>query len=182
MSPPVGADIEALCSKCGDVWHVVVAKVGEDIVQVICKECKGQHRYKNPKKAGTPTPRRASSTAKPRAPRAEKVVERFPTPAVAADLTLPVRTYKASEEFAPGERLEHPTFGQGVVEVCEPGKVTVFFATGRKVLAAAKGAPGKLHRPRAFEHGGIGLPAPKHLPNAPVADEADEADADDAVT
>ena len=121
MSPPVGADIEALCSKCGDVWHVVVAKVGEDIVQVICKECKGQHRYKNPKKAGTTTPRRASSTTKPRAPRTEKVVERFPTPAIAADLNLPVRTYKASDEFAPGERLEHPTLGQGVVEVCEAG-------------------------------------------------------------
>ena len=58
----------------------------------------------------------------------------------------------------------------------------MFFATGRKVLAAAKGAPGKLARPRAFDHAGIGLPAPKHLPNAPVADEADEADADDAVT
>ena len=24
MSPGVGADIESLCSKCGDVWHVVV--------------------------------------------------------------------------------------------------------------------------------------------------------------
>ena len=37
MTPAVGADIESLCSKCGDVWHVVVAKVGEEIVRVICK-------------------------------------------------------------------------------------------------------------------------------------------------
>ena len=29
MTPAVGADIESLCSKCGDVWHVVVAKVGD---------------------------------------------------------------------------------------------------------------------------------------------------------
>ena len=176
MSPPVGADIEALCSKCGDVWHVVVAKVGEDIVRVICKECKGQHRYRNPKKAGMPTPRRTSSSTKPRAARAEKVVERFPVPAVAADLSIPVRTYKASELYAPGERVDHPTFEQGVVEVSEPGKVTVFFATGRKVLAQAKGAPGKLTRPRAFDHTGVGLPAPKHLPNAPTADDVDESD------
>src|SRR5678815_1711262 len=39
MSAAVGADVEALCSKCGDVWHVVVAKVGERIVKVQCKQC-----------------------------------------------------------------------------------------------------------------------------------------------
>ena len=37
MSAAVGADVEALCSKCGDVWHVVVAKVGDQIVKVHCK-------------------------------------------------------------------------------------------------------------------------------------------------
>ena len=52
MTPAVGADIESLCSKCGDVWHVIEAKVGDDIVRVLCKECGKQHRYKNPKKAG----------------------------------------------------------------------------------------------------------------------------------
>ena len=26
MTPAVGADIESICRKCGDVWHVVVAK------------------------------------------------------------------------------------------------------------------------------------------------------------
>lgn len=175
MSPPVGADIEALCSKCGDVWHVIEAKVGEDIVRVICKECGAQHRYRNPKKAGMATPRTKST--KPRTSRTKEVVERFATPAIAADLSIPVRTYKASDLYAPGERVEHPTFGQGVVEVSEPGKVTLFFATGRKVLAQAKGAPGKLVRPRAFDHTGVGLPAPKHLPNAvTTADEVEETD------
>jgi predicted nucleic acid-binding Zn-ribbon protein len=178
MTPPVGADIEALCSKCGDVWHVIEAKVGDDIVRVLCKECGKQHRYKNPKKAAAAAAPKRASTAKPRAPRADKVVERFATPAVAADLSRAIRPYKATELFAPGDRVDHPTFGQGVVEVSEPGKVTMFFATGRKVLAQAKGAPGKLARPRAFDHTGVGLPAPKHLPNAPVADDSDDEDAD----
>ena len=35
MSAAVGADVESLCSKCGDVWHVVVAKVGDQIVRVL---------------------------------------------------------------------------------------------------------------------------------------------------
>ena len=81
MSAAVGADVEALCSKCGDVWHVVVAKVGE--------------------------------------------------------------------------RVDHPSFGQGVVEIAEPGKITVFFATGRRVLVQSKEgatAGSGLSRPKPFDH------------------------------
>lgn len=170
MTPAVGADIESLCSKCGDVWHVVVAKVGQDIVRVICKECGGQHRYRNPKKPLE----RAKSTAGPRTARAAKpmkIVERFERPSVAADLDKPPRNYAASERYAVGERVEHPTFGQGVVEGLEPGKMTIFFAVGRKVLACAKGdgpAPSTLSRPKPFEHRPMGLP-PDAKRGGPVA-------------
>jgi len=178
MSAAVGADIEALCSKCGDVWHVVVAKVGEEIVRVICKECGAQHRYRHPSKAPT---RRSSSSTTPRTPREPKVVERFATPAVAADLSKPVRTYKASEQFEVAERIDHPTFGQGVVELSEPGKVTVFFAVGRKILVQARAAPasGGLARPRPFDHSqSIAMPGPVgagigHGPG-PAGDDEDE--------
>jgi hypothetical protein len=180
MSVPTGADIEALCSKCGDVWHVVVAKVGEDIVRVICKECGAQHRYRNPKLKGQPA-RRASSTSSssstPRPARTAAVVQRFDTPAVAADLSKAVRTYKASEKFAVGERVEHPTFGTGVVESAEPGKITVFFAVGRKMLVQAKGdgaGGGGLARPKPFEHKPAGPP-----PDAKIGGPAESTDAED---
>jgi hypothetical protein len=176
MSVPTGADIEALCSKCGDVWHVVVAKVGEDIVRVLCKECGAQHRYRNPKLKDQPTRARSSSSSSsaPRAPRQAKVVQRFDTPAVAADLSKAVRTYKASEKFVVGERVEHPTFGTGVVETAEPGKITVFFAVGRKMLVQAKGdgpAAGGLARPKPFEHKPAGPP-----PDAKAAAESTDAE------
>ena len=180
MSVPTGADIEALCSKCGDVWHVVVAKVGEDIVRVICKECGAQHRYRNPKLKGQPTRTRSttssSSSSAPRATRAP-IVQRFDTPAVAADLSKAVRTYKASEKFIVGERVEHPTFGTGVVEIAEPGKMTVFFAVGRKVLVMAKGdgpVSGGLSRPKPFEHKSAGPP-----PDAKVGGVVESSDADE---
>ena len=156
MSAAVGADVEALCSKCGDVWHVVVAKVGEQIVKVHCKECNKEHRYKSPH--GAPKEKRQPSVqarmnAEPRQT-AAKVIERFEKPQVAADMTKPPRRYGASEKFEVGERVEHPSFGQGVVEGSEPGKVTVFFATGRRVLAQAKAAAssGGLSRPKPFDH------------------------------
>ena len=156
MAAGVGADVEALCSKCGDVWHVVVAKVGEQIVKVQCKQCGGYHRYKSPH--GQPTAKRQPSLSNPRPPRsssasAKAPVERFEKPAVAADLTKPVRSYRASDKFEVAERVEHPSFGQGVVEVSEPGKVTVFFATGRRVLVQSKdGAGGGLSRPKPFDY------------------------------
>lgn len=153
MTAPVGADVESLCSKCGDVWHVVVAKVGDQIVKVLCKQCGGQHRYKSPH--GAPKQKRQPSLSDPKPPRAERApVERFEKPAVAADLTKPVRQYAASLKYEVGERVEHPTFGQGVVEVSEPGKVTLFFAMGRRVLVQSKegAASSKLERPKPFDH------------------------------
>ena len=153
MSAAVGADVEALCSKCGDVWHVVVAKVGEQIVKVQCKQCGGYHRYKSPH--GAPKEKRQPPSLAEKIARAEKPpVERFEKPAVAADLSKPVRTYRASERFEVGERVEHPSFGQGVVETAEPGKITVFFGSGRRVLVQSKegGASSKLERPKPFDH------------------------------
>jgi hypothetical protein len=154
MSAAVGADVESLCSKCGDVWHVVVAKVGDSIVRVLCKQCGGQHRYKSPH--GAPKAKRQPSLSTPKAPRAEKApVERFEKPAVAADLTKPVRKYAASLRYEVSERVEHPTFGQGVVEISEPGKITLFFAIGRRVLAQSKegeDTSNKLSRPKPFDH------------------------------
>lgn len=152
MSAGVGADVEALCSKCGDVWHVVVAKVGEEIVKVQCKQCGGYHRYRSPHGA-TAEKKMPAATRPPKPPRATPV-ERFEKPAVAADLSRPARPYRASEKFEVGERIDHPSFGQGIVELTEPGKVTVFFATGRRVLVQAKdgGGGGGLTRPRPFDH------------------------------
>ena len=109
MSASVGADVEALCSKCGDVWHVVVAKVGDQIVKVHCKECNKEHRYKNPKAASKAERQPSLTTPKPERQRAP--VERFEKPTVAADLSRPARSYRASETFAVGERVEHPNFG-----------------------------------------------------------------------
>jgi hypothetical protein len=150
MTAAVGADVEALCSKCGDVWHVVVAKVGTQIVKVQCKQCGGYHRYKSPHAA----PAEAKLPAAIRAPKAPKApVERFEKPAVAADLTKSVKPYRASEHYDVHERVEHPTFGQGVIEISEPGKITVFFASGRRVLAQARAAvAGGLERPKPFDH------------------------------
>lgn len=151
MSVSAGSDIAALCSKCGDVWHVVVAMVDGRVAKVVCKECGGQHRYRTADGSHLKRP------PTPRGPRAAKEpVERFESARVATDMSKPLRTYRASDSYEVGDRVEHPSFGQGVAESIDDGKVTVFFPGGRKVLVCGKGAAGAassgLARPKPFDH------------------------------
>lgn len=173
MSAGVGADIEALCSKCGDVWHVVVAKDEKNrIAKVQCKQCQGYHRYK-PVAGASKEAKMPAAIRPPKEPKevreakeAAAPTARFDKPAVAADLSKPSRPYRASEQFAVGERVDHVNFGQGVVELAEPGKITVFFATGRRVLVQSKAGAqtgGGLSRPKPFDHSNTagGKPVPE---------------------
>ena len=51
--------------------------------------------------------------------------------------------------------VAHPSFGQGTIELSEPGKITVFFGSGRRVLVQSKEgatASNALERPKPFDH------------------------------
>lgn len=153
MQVAVGKDVEAVCRKCGEVWHVIVAVEGGKITRVQCKECMAYHRYRAPegeervdadpkarKKVAsttrTTTTRTTKSTTKKGKKTSKKGKTSFDEPRVEPDLSRPIRLYKMTEAFEPGERVEHAKFGQGVVEdLPGPGKMTVFFEDGRRVLA-----------------------------------------------
>ena len=141
MSAAVGADVESICSKCGDVWHVVVAKMGERIVKVHCKQCGKEHRHKPPggvaEKAGE---KARTSTARPAKGRS-KTAKPAPLPAGPPpfDPARPPRAYRPLDPYTVGDRIAHATFGAGVVEsLAGPGKMQVWFESGRRVLAMAK--------------------------------------------
>jgi hypothetical protein len=144
MSSSVGADIEAMCSKCGDVWHVVVAKVGADIVKVQCKQCHGYHRYRRPGAPAASSKGRAPSSPARRTTTRAASRARTATAAPAPASFQPEpgttsRPYHMRETYRPGEQIAHPRFGVGLVEqTTEPGKIAVLFSDGRKLLAQAK--------------------------------------------
>ncbi|PRQ09859.1 hypothetical protein [Enhygromyxa salina] len=139
MAFQVGSDIEAMCNPCGDVWHVVVAKVGDKITKVQCKQCSKQHRFKPtgdaPEANLNPTRRKVAS-AGPKTTRARA------KPAAAAgivhDPNLPTRDYGISERFSLGEQIQHKKFGAGIVCGVEDSKIRVNFTEGVKVLLHAK--------------------------------------------
>lgn len=149
MELVVGKDIGAICSKCGDVWHVIVALRGDAIAKVQCKQCGGYHRYKPSPDDVVVKPKakkvsvRATTTKAPAARKttARKSATRVSSasnagPLIDPDLDLPVRAYAIAGIYQAGERIEHPKFGQGVVESFPaPDKMNVFFEDGRRTLA-----------------------------------------------
>lgn len=147
----VGKDVEAACRKCGEVWHVVVSMDDKGVItKVQCKECSGYHRYKPPageervdaKAAPKAAAVRRVAPSKSRAPGrtpAAKSRRSGDEPKVDPDLSRPVRGYSMRDAYAPGDRIEHPKFGQGVVEsIGDEGKMSVFFEDGRRTLAHAR--------------------------------------------
>lgn len=54
---------------------------------------------------------------------------------VEPDMTRPVRNYGINESYAPGDRIEHPTLGLGVVQgSAGPGKIRVHFGEKKSLL------------------------------------------------
>lgn len=137
--PTVGSDIGSLCGKCKrETHHVILAMVGSTIARVQCKVCDSQHRFKSP--VAEATPRRKAAAGGKAAGGAKATTRPKPEegPTVQSDLSRPVRAYRADQTFQVADRVEHPHFGVGVVELVESGKITVYFPAGRRILAQAR--------------------------------------------
>jgi hypothetical protein len=77
---------------------------------------------------------------KPRARPKAKVEEKDEI--VPADPSRPPRPYKITESYGPGDTIEHPTLGSGVVQAPGgPGKIQVLFGEDRKILVHERPAP-----------------------------------------
>lgn len=148
-TPGVGQDIEDVCSRCGDTWHVVMAKMGDRVIKVVCKLCSVQHNYRGEKNAPA-----SSSSSQWNAGKRRKSVKRVLTPPAPPtfDPSKPPKAYSIQASFAMGERIVHPSFGTGVVAGTPgPGKVDVVFPGGPRTLACSK-VSSSLERPVAASH------------------------------
>ncbi|MBW2386133.1 MAG: hypothetical protein JRG92_21070 [Deltaproteobacteria bacterium] len=127
----VGADIFGVCRRCGEVWHVVVAVLNGRIAKVECKQCGARHGHRPSSAERAAAPRRRLAHAA-RLQRAE---------AVEADPSRPPRRYQPDDRYQAGDRMLHPSFGEGVVQsVSGPQKVLVRFSSGDKTLVQARSA------------------------------------------
>ncbi|MDB4980805.1 MAG: hypothetical protein JWM82_1557 [Myxococcales bacterium] len=137
----VGQDIEALCGRCGTVWHVVMAMMGDRIAKVVCKRCNGHHRYRTENEVvEAPGEAPARGARRPTASRRySRTSAPAPAPLPPFDPNKAPRVYTAKDVYDTGERVAHPTFGTGIVTgAAAPGRVDVAFPSGARVLACAK--------------------------------------------
>lgn len=161
-TPGVGEDIEDICTRCGDTWHVVMAKIGDRVAKVVCKLCGSQHNYRGEKNAPAPGGNGGASTwGRPRRRKTRSTVT--PAPQMADfDPSKPPRGYSPKDTYVAGERVIHASFGVGVVAgVPGPGKVDVQFPSGARTLACAK-TSAHLERPVAVTNLSVpDSPSPK---------------------
>jgi hypothetical protein len=105
--------------------------IDANVMKVECKQCHNVHQHRGKKVADPKKPRATSSKKTARGAAARPHVE--------ADLQKPIRKYVIGETFAPGERVDHATFGPGVVQHSPgPGKIEILFGDQIKLLSQAK--------------------------------------------
>lgn len=138
-----GDDVEAWCTRCRmNLYHRIIATVGNSIKTVHCLTCGGDHKYHPPKnkkapendlpQQRTPRPPKASGSGDRRASHALGEWKAFMNEMPPG--TLP-RPYTTSASYACEDYIEHPAFGVGrVIDILGLEKVQVIFRDGRKVL------------------------------------------------
>lgn len=131
----VGSDVEAICGKCGEARHVVVARAEGRIAKVECQQCGARHGYR-PERPDAERPRRSGAGS-----RAKRSATTRKAPLVEADPDRPRRPFHTTETYRVGDRVVHARFGEGVVQsVRGPAKIQVHFESGERTLVHGRSA------------------------------------------
>jgi hypothetical protein len=132
----VGSETLAYCTSCKmDLNHVIVALKGDRIAKAQCLTCKKEHAFKAPKGQAEP----AKAKKKKKSEAAEEAtahsIEAEWEKLMTAHRDLPMKPYNTQGHFVLGDKINHPTFGEGIVgKLIYPNKLEVIFRTDVKIL------------------------------------------------
>ena len=138
-----GTDVESLCSKCGDVWQVVLDHRQGVIDRCQCKECGKTQKYKptDPRLIAALTELRGRRLPRPRKARNKEATGRSRTKSatelrVAIDVSRPLVPYDMKGSYVVADQIEHGKFGKGIViALLGSDKISVeFVGAGAKTL------------------------------------------------
>lgn len=136
-----GQETLAYCTSCKmDLNHVIVAMKGDQIVRVQCKTCKKEHNFKAPKGATEPGKAKAKKSKKAASdePKVDHSIEAEWEKLMSQHRDAPFRAYTTKTHFLLGDKVKHPTFGDGIVgKHIYPNKIEVIFRTDVKILIHA---------------------------------------------
>src|SRR3954451_10362978 len=112
--PIVAQETLSYCTSCKmDLNHVVVAMKGDRIAKVQCLTCKKEHAYKAAK--GVTTPKKTRKKKETEAEAAHTSIEAEWEKLMTQHKDAPMKQYTTKGAFVLGDKLHHPTFGDGIV-------------------------------------------------------------------
>jgi hypothetical protein len=134
----VGKETISYCTSCKmDLNHVIVAMKGDRVAKVQCFTCKKEHAFKAPKGATEPKKKRGKA-AKAAAEDEGNPIELEWEKLMTTHKDAPTKSYTTKGSFALGDKLNHGSFGAGIVgKLIYPNKIEVIFQTDVKVLIHA---------------------------------------------
>ncbi len=146
----VGKEMVCWCTRCKlDLGHTIVAMIGGRPARVICRTCRSEHNYYEKKAAGTAGAVRRTGTSSGASPRPKESkpegvpIEHEWLKQMNAS-TQPLKSYGADQSFSPGDRVKHPTFGDGIVQkTVFPNKIEILFRADLKTLIHTPASPKK---------------------------------------
>lgn len=123
-----------------DLGHTIISMNGSTPARVICRTCKSEHNFKakrgvkEPGAAATETTiRKKVGTARAKTAKPVSVEVEWNTQM--NDSSSPLVAYAADQTFKRGDRIGHPTFGEGIVQkTIHPNKIEILFRTDLKIL------------------------------------------------
>jgi len=126
-----------------DLGHTIMSMIGGMPARVICRTCKSEHNYKP--RRGVKEPGAAATNTTLRSPRVarERIVEKTVPVEVEwlkqmNQSTGPLKEYAANVAFSAGDKIKHPTFGEGIIQkLVYPNKVEILFRMDLKILIHA---------------------------------------------
>jgi hypothetical protein len=140
----IGAEIKATCRNCGENPHTVAKLRTPSNATVTCNKCGAEQRYSAAEGASVGPTISVNTSGKTRsAPKRTKAsaVWSPDQASVQPVMSRPIRTYSLAESYRLGDRVEHRTFGVGVVDVIlGPQKMQVFFPMGHRIMAQGQPA------------------------------------------
>lgn len=138
--PSVGDELEAWCGACkGPHTHNIVAMVGDEPKQVLCRACGARHGYRTTparkrKTADAPRPVERGAAKVKRVAKERKEAERSALFAE-LDAATEVREFSKRARYRSGEIIDHPEHGRGKIEHVAKGSLLVRFRAGVRSLS-----------------------------------------------
>ncbi len=134
----VGKEILSQCNKCKLILaHIIVTmKTATDPDKVMCKTCKSTHTYKDPsaKKKKATIEKVIKNNRLASGKRTSQTLGEIWTSAI-SKAAAPSVAYSIRSSFKIGDVIDHPNFGQGIVEkLIDNNKIEVLFKEDYKTL------------------------------------------------